>query len=555
MPIRYFMMWAIGLMTAGPASAPAGNLIPGPLPIGLYDSLTSGASSVDEIAAINGNLTSAYWGTPSPGFSNVHDYLDAAQAEGVRVVVEIDPVRIANADVVGITEIVATFDSHPAVVGWYTADEPFWVQPVIPEPVLRTAYDTIKLNSSKPVVVTFSTPGLERNAAVQYINTFDIMMTNDYPFRLTGEPEFTGLDEVPGRCCGYPHNWKAAMQVANSQSKAVGKPWWSVMEGWSQAVGETSAYRFPTFDEARFMNYWSLKEDAAGLLHFAFYRAFGQSPAYPNAPYPKSGVHWLGDVYMPLAAEMNTLSPAIQGGKVTSAVNDNQADVEVDLYQDPSSGDYYLLAVNSTAGDENANISINLPQSVVAAQRVFEDDSWIGVHNGSFGDSFSQYEVHVYQLIIQSVPGDVTGEGLVNVSDIDALRTAIRTGDNSPRFNLNGDSVIDMGDLDHLVQTILETDYGDANLDSLINQSDTDTVRLNFSSTGEWSAGNFDTNLLIDAVDLSMIRRNTTLAPSAPEPLSLTILCLGTVMIAQRARTKERRIYLLAVRETSTLYP
>ena len=134
MPIRYFMMWAIGLMTAGPASAPAGNLIPGPLPIGLYASLTRGASSVDEIAAINGNLTSAYWGTPSPGFSNVHDYLDAAQAEGVRVVVEIDPVRIANADVVGITEIVATFDSHPAVVGWYTADEPFWVQPVIPEP-------------------------------------------------------------------------------------------------------------------------------------------------------------------------------------------------------------------------------------------------------------------------------------------------------------------------------------------------------------------------------------------------------------------------------------
>ena len=159
--------------------------------------------------------------------------------------------------------------------------------------------------------------------------------------------------------------------------------------------------------------------------------------------------------------------------------------------------------------------------------------------NGAFDDSFSEYAVHVYQLIVQSVPGDFTGDSSVNVDDIDALRTAIRTGDNSPLFNLNGDSVIDMGDLDHLVQTILGTDYGDANLDFSINQSDVDTVRSNFSGNGEWSAGNFDSNLLIDAVDLSMIRRNSTASPSAPapEPLAVTMLFLGTVLIARRART------------------
>ena len=93
-----------------------------------------------------------------------------------------------------------------------------------------------------------------------------------------------------------------------------------------------------------------------------------------------------------------------------------------------------------------------------------------------------------------------------------------------------------MGDLDHLVQTILGTGYGDANLDLSINQLDADTVRSNFSGSGDWSGGNFNTNLLVDAHDLAMIRRNATAAPPAPapEPLVTTMLILGLAMIARR---------------------
>jgi len=377
----------------------------GPFPVGWYDTLVNGNTSAFLLTSLGANFSLAYWGgITGPDDIRITNYLDAAQATGLNVVMEIDPARIASQDVAGIREIVSRFNDHPAVYGWYTADEPYWVWG-IPVHVLQTTYDTIKLDSNKPVFIVFSTPGLERNAGVEYRNTYDVMMIDDYPFRLTGEPEFTGLDDVPNRVKNYPNNWKAAVQVAASQAQLASKPWWSVMEGWSQAVGETDKYRLPTFDEARFMNYWSLRTGAAGLLHFAYYRVNGGSPAYPDAPYPFDGDQWLLDVWSPLAQEINILGPALMGETVLAAVSDNRMDIESDLYYDSEQSDYFLVALNAKGGSENATFTLTLADDILAVEPMFEDGDRIVVGgDGSFSDLFSDYEVHVYKLVLATIP-------------------------------------------------------------------------------------------------------------------------------------------------------
>lgn len=70
----------------------------------------------------------------------------------------------------------------------------------------------------------------------------------------------------------------------------------------------------------------------------------------------------------------------------------------------------------------------------------------------------------------ESTPGDLNGDGTVNVMDVDLLCAAIRGGE--PSYDLNGDNRTTVEDMDLLIGTILGTTYGDANLDGVFNSSD-----------------------------------------------------------------------------------
>ncbi len=66
--------------------------------------------------------------------------------------------------------------------------------------------------------------------------------------------------------------------------------------------------------------------------------------------------------------------------------------------------------------------------------------------------------------------GDLTEDGVVDVQDIDRLSIAIQAGD--PAFDLDGDSVTDLKDLRYLVQEVLGTSVGDADLDGSFDSLD-----------------------------------------------------------------------------------
>ncbi len=69
--------------------------------------------------------------------------------------------------------------------------------------------------------------------------------------------------------------------------------------------------------------------------------------------------------------------------------------------------------------------------------------------------------------------GDVDGDGTIDVHDVHALSAAIRVQDvRRPLFDLNRDDRLDQFDLSYLVQELLSTGPGDANLDGRFDTSD-----------------------------------------------------------------------------------
>jgi len=111
--------------------------------------------------------------------------------------------------------------------------------------------------------------------------------------------------------------------------------------------------------------------------------------------------------------------------------------------------------------------------------------------------------------------GDLDRDGLIDAEDIDLLCELIPNG-GAPvdwRHDLVADGVIDRQDVDWLVRGILEREYGDSNLDGLIDLSDYNTLAGHFDPVGEnpdlgWSQGDFDGDGDVDLADYMTLARN-----------------------------------------------
>ena len=107
----------------------------------------------------------------------------------------------------------------------------------------------------------------------------------------------------------------------------------------------------------------------------------------------------------------------------------------------------------------------------------------------------------------------------------------------NPIFDVNGDTAINADDFDHMIQVILGTEFGDANLDGHVDALDLALVRDNFGFEAGWSAGNFNLNALPDANDLSAVRTNFGFsAPpaSVPEAGAVALLLFVVLFVHRR---------------------
>jgi hypothetical protein len=146
----------------------------------------------------------------------------------------------------------------------------------------------------------------------------------------------------------------------------------------------------------------------------------------------------------------------------------------------------------------------------------------------------------------------------INDADIDLEFEAVAGNSPHPRFDLDGVAGLSSADVDHLVLNILDTHYGDANLDGQVDITDLGLLATNWQDCGlGWAYGNFDGDLFIDITDLGILATNwqagvgsgrmsftdalaqVGLPASVPEPAGIT--ALGAAMLAATSVRTRRR--------------
>jgi hypothetical protein len=105
---------------------------------------------------------------------------------------------------------------------------------------------------------------------------------------------------------------------------------------------------------------------------------------------------------------------------------------------------------------------------------------------------------------------DFNEDGTVDATDINVLFDAIGAGNMAEEFDLNNSGAVDSDDATFLVENILGTFLGDANLDGRIDAMDLNQVGIHWrSQTGMgWADGDFTGDGAVDARDLNLVGLN-----------------------------------------------
>lgn len=139
--------------------------------------------------------------------------------------------------------------------------------------------------------------------------------------------------------------------------------------------------------------------------------------------------------------------------------------------------------------------------------------------------------------------GDFDGNGLVDAADLDQLAEAIRA--NGPaRFDLTGDQLVNGLDRDDMVRNVLETWYGDANLDGVFSSADLVTVFAagkyeSFEQAG-WADGDWNGDGVFTSGDLvaAFSDGGYEVGPRAvravPEPSTIGFAFLSVLLLRPR---------------------
>ena len=197
----------------------------------------------------------------------------------------------------------------------------------------------------------------------------------------------------------------------------------------------------------------------------------------------------------------------IVGGFATSAplsptVDDDTAITDGRFGTYERGGDYaYYFDVDAFDGGNNPNVDADLyVLDVDSGELVYQEQNAISAFFGSA------------QTILTFTLGDYFAQdGLVTADDIDAQAQAIRAN-LSPAaadgFDLNGDGVLDFADRRFLVEGVLGTFFGDANLDGRVTIADFAQLRAGFGSAGGFASGDFNGDGTVSIADFALLRSN-----------------------------------------------
>jgi hypothetical protein len=162
------------------------------------------------------------------------------------------------------------------------------------------------------------------------------------------------------------------------------------------------------------------------------------------------------------------------------------------------------FARNPAFGGGGAATLSQLPAESVYATLVGQNEQ-LNVNVGVSGLEATEIPFETLDVFyLTPPPGDFNLDGLVNSTDIDALAAAAAANSTDPLYDLDGDGIAtyaigqpnspNPSDSDVLIYDILETRYGDLNLDGTVFLSDLNTFATNYRRAGQfgWAEGNIN---------------------------------------------------------------
>jgi len=152
-------------------------------------------------------------------------------------------------------------------------------------------------------------------------------------------------------------------------------------------------------------------------------------------------------------------------------------------------------------------------------------------------------------LTVPVVPGDFNIDGGAGVDDIDELALRITLESEDRYFDVNGDGAVTASDLAYLVENILGTRIGDANLDLNVDFSDFLSLSSDFGEPGGWGQGDFDGDGEVAFDDFLLLSENfgqqSPSVATVPEPnaaiWSLFLFFAASLGLRRLARVVGRR--------------
>lgn len=255
---------------------------------------------------------------------------------------------------------ISAFKDHPALLGWYIADEPNGYQ--IPPDTLINIYKTVKAADPwHPVSIVFMTPF---GSAEKYIDALDIVMADPYPVPVSPIT-------LPG---------KAAEQLTGifAGRKAV----WMV----PQAFGGGELWeREPTIQEIRTMTYQSIINGVKGIQYFV---------RQGLNLFPKSVPSWSECGRM--AVEVAELTPWLLSDEPAIPIRSGSGSIQVSSYL--HKGRLAILAVNTLNSPQRADISVS--NGFTGKAGVIFENRTVQVNGGYFADQLPAYGSQAYLLNI-----------------------------------------------------------------------------------------------------------------------------------------------------------
>lgn len=182
-----------------------------------------------------------------------------------------------------------------------------------------------------------------------------------------------------------------------------------------------------------------------------------------------------------------------------------------------------------------------------------------GLAGGPFETDFAGQPIQIVNgsIVIEGgVIGDFDSNGTVDLADVDRLIDAIRDGVFDAQFNLNQDTELDFNDLRFMIDDLLETWFGDVNLDRRFDTTDLVTVfqageyedQIPGNSTwarGDWNAdGDFDSSDLVVAFTSNGFEQGVKVsqairqASAVPESLPSFHVLLLTILLVRTLRCR-----------------